>query len=63
MDRLIMGAHEPPANLQVTDGEREERKAGDKKALETFLDLLRGGGAQPVMVTNIVAERWRKNLW
>lgn len=63
LDNLVVGAHEPPARVQMTDTRREEMRAVGKKALETFLGLLRDGGAEPMMALNIIAERWRKNLW
>jgi 2-dehydropantoate 2-reductase len=63
LDSLVVGAHEPPSNVQIANTKREEMKVASRNALETFLELLQAGGAKPIMATNIVAERWRKNLW
>ena len=65
LDRLVVGAHRPLPESYAQGGEEsksELEKAG-VVALDSFLGLLRSGGGTPTAAVNIVAERWRKNLW
>ncbi|PVG00680.1 6-phosphogluconate dehydrogenase C-terminal domain-like protein [Serendipita vermifera] len=59
IDRLVLGVHEPLQGTETTVHSKEERKG----QVEQLLNLFKEGGANHSYAENIVATRWRKNLW
>jgi ketopantoate reductase len=60
IEKLVLGAHEPLADVQDVQAQRERGKAQAHKVFETFV---KGGSGNVMVSDDIVAERWRKNLW
>jgi 2-dehydropantoate 2-reductase len=59
IDRLVLGVHDPLQGTEPTVHSKEERKA----QVEQLVNLFQEGGAAHTYTDNIVAARWRKNLW
>ncbi|KAG8846060.1 hypothetical protein FRB91_001215 [Serendipita sp. 411] len=61
LNKLVIGAHLPlSSNGQAT---LDELKEDGEKSLRLLCDTFHKGGFEPTETGNIVAERWRKNLW
>jgi 2-dehydropantoate 2-reductase len=59
IEKLALGAHEPLADVQDAEAQRERGKAQAHKVVDA---LIKGGGNATIS-NNIVVDRWRKNLW
>ena len=60
INRLVVGAHPP---LSSTGDAQSALKVQGDEALKQLEELWNKGGFEPTLTANIVAERWRKNLW
>lgn len=60
INRLVTGVHPPLPS--TGDAQGNLRLRGDA-ALRQLEELWKKGGFEPTITSNIVAERWRKNLW
>ncbi|KAF8588743.1 6-phosphogluconate dehydrogenase C-terminal domain-like protein [Ramaria rubella] len=55
-ERLVIGIHWPKSI-------DEANKSISQNRLDTFVDVLCGGGSAATITDHIDSERWRKNLW